>query len=41
MPSVDGTAGRSEPTAIPLHTTPDGFSLERSGTPTFQVPADE
>jgi hypothetical protein len=41
MPSVDVTAGRSEPTAIPLDTMPDAFSLERSGTLTFQVLADE
>jgi hypothetical protein len=41
MTSVDGTAGRSEPTVTPLDTTPDAFSLERSGTLTFQVLADE
>ncbi len=32
MTSVDGIAGRSEPTALPLDMTPDGFSLERKGT---------
>ena len=40
MTSVDGSAGRWEP-AIPPDTTPDGFSLEHTGTPSFQVLADE
>jgi hypothetical protein len=40
MTSVDRTAGRSEPTAIPLDTTPDRFLPEREGTLTSQV-ADE